>query len=499
MGRRSFEDPAQNSRTRHASGWKRGLRPVLLASLALAACHVPGGGVSIAQTGTGWEGLPFRVAATPAYSLMLYADGWGLVNETGRLELAPGAQIVAFTPVAAQVEPRGAYLQVPGTVSDRRFRYDLQSRERLMERYHGREVEIVTATGSIKATLLMTETGPVYRIGDRLTPDPGGRVVYPPLPDLAVEPSLEWIVRASGPWSGSATASYVVNRLGWQNEYTLRTDAEQTRGEWTQWAAISNQSGGRYPDAQVTLVAGEVRRDDRAPMPLAYGGARAYSEVAPAEPFAARYQYRLPQRMTLERNSEPRVSLARAESVPLTRSFRITSAVSLYRATDPELPRKAQVRLTIPNTDASNLGKPLPRGKVTVYTPNRQGVQAVAGEPMIPDTPRGQTIILELGEAFDVTAERRQTQFEVAADGTRVGYSITLRNEMDRAVSVEVTEQIPGDWTLLSNSHPYERVSASELRFKPSVPAGGTVTLTYVARVRTQPPSQVTPAPPEPR
>ncbi|MNX05908.1 hypothetical protein D3C86_355350 [compost metagenome] len=494
MGRRSFGEKARQDGTRG-----RWLRPVLLASLALAACHAPGGGLSIAQTASRWEGLPVREAQSTAYALTLYADGWGLVNETGRLELTPTEQIVAFSPVAAQTEPRGAYLQIPGTVSDRRFRYDLQSRERLMERYHGRTVEIVTATGSISAVLLVTETGPVFRIGDRLTSDPGGRVVYPPLPDLAVEPRLEWVVSVSAPWSGTATASYIVNRLGWQNEYTLRTDADQTRGEWTQWAALSNQSGGRFPDAQVTLVAGDVRREDRfPPVPLAYGGKRAYAEIAPAEPFAARYQYRLPERITLERNAEPRISMARADGVPLTRIFRIMSMVDLYRSIEPELPRKATIRLTIPNTEAANLGKPLPRGKVTVYTPNRQGEQAVAGEPMIPDTPRGQTIILELGEAFDVTAQRTQTKLEVTSDGSRVGYSITLRNQMDRAVPVEVIEQIPGDWTVLSNSHPYDRLSASELRFRPTVPAGGEVKVTYEVRVRTQlPPSPV--PPPAPR
>jgi Uncharacterized conserved protein len=190
--------------------------------------------------------------------------------------------------------------------------------------------------------------------------------------------------------------------------------------------------------------------------------------------------------------------LARADGVPLTRVFRIVSMVDLYRSLDPELPRKATIRLTIPNTEAANLGKPLPRGKVTVYTPNRQGEQAVAGEPMIPDTPRGQAIILELGEAFDVTAQRTQTKLEVTSDGSRVGYAITLRNQMDRAVSVEVIEQIPGDWTVLSNSHPYDRLSASELRFRPMVPAGGEVKVTYEVRVRTQPPPSPVP-PPTPR
>lgn len=491
MSRRSseFETEARLSR------W---LKPTLGMSLILAACHVPGGAsLSLAQSAERWSGLPLRLASSTGYGVTLYADGWALVNESASLSLASGEQIVRVSPVAAQVEPRGAYLQVPGTVSDRRFRYDLLTRERLMERYHGQIVEIVSATGSITATLLMTETGPVYRIGDRLMTDPPGRVVFPPLPDLAAEPSLEWIVRLPSAWSGTATASYIVNRLGWQSEYTLVTDADQRRGVWTQWAAISNQSGGRYPDARITLIAGDVRREER-PIPLAYGGARAYAEVAPAEPYAARYQYRLPEPVTLERNSEQRLNLATSDAVPLTRSFRIVSSVSLYRNVEPELPRKALLRLTIPNTEAAKLGKPLPRGKVTVYTPTRQGSPAVAGEPLIPDTPKGQPILLDLGEAFDVTVERKQTQLSMNSDGTQVSYQILLRNQQEQAVTIDVIEQIPGDWSVLRHSLPYERASASELRFRPTVPAGGEVTLTYTVQVRTEAPSRSVPAPNEP-
>ena len=469
-----------------AAGRSRALRAMLLASLGLAACHVPGsGGLTIAQSAPRWEGLPVRQALPTGYALTLYADDWSLVNTMASVRLETGEQIVSLSPVASQLEAQGAYLQIPAQVSDKRFRNDLQSRERLMERYHGKTVEIVTATGSITATLLVTETGPVYRIGDRLTPDPGGRVVYPPLPDLAIEPTLEWIAKANAPWSGTATASYVVNRMGWSSEYTLRTDADQTRGEWTQWAAIRNQSGGSYPNARVTLVAGDVRRESRPPAPMDHGGMRAYSmEVAP-ESYAARYQYRLPDPLTLERNAEPRLTLARADGVPITRSFHLTSSVNLYRELEPALPRKAQIRLTIENTEAANLGKPLPRGKVTVYTPNRQGEQAIAGEPMIPDTPKGQPLLLNLGDAFDVTGERKQTSYTLSDEGARIGYSITLRNQMDRPVTVDVTEQLPGDWSVLSNSHPYERTSASTLRFRPTVPPGGAVTLTYEVRVRT--------------
>ncbi len=460
---------------------------VILATLALAACHSPGGtSLTIAQANANWADLPLREASPTATTLTLYADGWGLVNQTANLALEKGEQVVSVSPVAGQVEPRGAYLQIPGIVSDRRFRFDLSNRERLLERYHGLTVEIVTATGSIPATLLMTESGAVYKIGDRLVPDPPGRVSLPPLPGLAVEPRLEWIVSLPAPWTGQATASYVVNRLGWENEYTLVTDEAQQRGEWTQWAAISNQSGGSFPDARITLIAGDVRRDDRTFSPI-NGGARAFRfEAAPAESFASRYLYRLPRPMTLERNSENRVNLAKADGLPLTRSFRIVSSVSLYREVESEIPRKAQLRLTVPNTEAANLGKPLPRGKVTVYTPTPQGEAAVAGEPMIPDTPKGQTLILDLGEAFDVTARRKQTQHEVTNEESRLGYAITLRNQQDQAVTVDLIEQLPGDWSVISHSHPYERLSASELGFRPTIPAGGELTITYSVSVRTE-------------
>lgn len=462
-----------------------GRQSMLVLSLALAACHVPGsGGLSVAQTKTRWEGLPLQSAEMIGQALTLYPENWALVNETARVSLQPGEQIVSLSPVPSQVEARGATLQLPGTVSDRRYRHDLQTRERLMERYHGRTVSIVTATGSLSATLLMTDTGPVYRIGDRLTPDPGGRVVYPPLPDLALEPTLDWIVQAASAWTGTATASYLVNQLGWQNEYTLVTDARQTRGAWSQWAAINNQSGGRFADARITLIAGDVRRESRPPVPLDVGF-RAYSEAAPAESFAARYQYRLPQRVTLERNSEVRHLLARADDVPIARTFHVTSVVPLHREPAPDLPRKAQIRLTIANTAEANLGKPLPRGKVTVYTPTPEGSQAVAGEPMIPDMPKGQAMILNLGEAFDVTAQRRQTRYETSEAGTTLGYAITLRNEQDQPVTVELSEQLPGDWTMRTHSHPFETPSATSIRFRPTIPAGGEVTVSYEVLIRT--------------
>jgi hypothetical protein len=48
---------------------------------------------------------------------------------------------------------------------------------------------------------------------------------------------------------------------------------------------------------------------------------------------------------------------------------------------------------------------------------------------------------------------------------------------------VEVVEAFPGEWTILEESRPHERVDARTARWEVAVPAGGSATLTYRVRV----------------
>ncbi len=466
----------------------RVIKTLLLASTLLMGCQRS---VTIAQAEAAlapWERLLVRSAspATRSVELTLYTDSWALVTDARPVDLTAGEQVVRFPEVAAQTDGTGGYVQVPGTVTARRFRNDLQSRDRLLARYHGRQVDIYPrgATTPIQATLLMTDSGAVYMVGDRLYTEPPGRVALPPIEGLALSPTMEWIVRLDAPYSGIATVSYVANQLGWKTEYTLVTDRDQTRGDWKQWAAIQNRSGADYPDARITLVAGDVRRDREArPYAFAYGGSRAYADVAAPESYAARYLYRLPAPVTLRRDTDERVALRSFQGVPIDRTYRVEAAIQLLREPYPETPRKARIRLTIPNTVQAGLGEALPGGKITVYTPTRQGELAIAGEPTLADTPVGQSLEIDLGEAFDVTAERSQTAYRVTATTHEVAYRVLLRNQQGVAVNVWVTEQLSGDWTITRSSHPYERLSTTQIRFRVPVPAQGSTEVTYEASI----------------
>jgi hypothetical protein len=95
-----------------------------------------------------------------------------------------------------------------------------------------------------------------------------------------------------------------------------------------------------------------------------------------------------------------------------------------------------------------------------------------------------------------VTAERVQTDYGQEAippahRGLPVrqritsSYRVTITNAKREAVSVDVREARAGVWTVLTSSVPAEKLSASEVRFRVSVPAGGEATLIYTVQVET--------------
>jgi len=104
-------------------------------------------------------------------------------------------------------------------------------------------------------------------------------------------------------------------------------------------------------------------------------------------------------------------------------------------------------------------------------------------------TPKNETVRLKLGETFDVTADKKQTDFQKIAGSGRYNYTfesayeIVLKNAKTEAVSVTVREPMPGDWTMLSESHPHQKTAAGTAEWQIKVPAEGQTTLTYRVRV----------------
>ena len=89
------------------------------------------------------------------------------------------------------------------------------------------------------------------------------------------------------------------------------------------------------------------------------------------------------------------------------------------------------------------------------------------------------------GEAFDVTADKKQTDFRrreptnKASTVYESAYEIVLRNAKTEAVTVTVREPVPGDWTMLEESQKHAKVASGTAEWRINVPAGGSSTLKY--------------------
>jgi len=109
------------------------------------------------------------------------------------------------------------------------------------------------------------------------------------------------------------------------------------------------------------------------------------------------------------------------------------------------------------------------------------------GEDHIDHTPKDESVDLHVGNAFDIVAERKQTDYKVISKNlVEMEYEITLRNHKDAAVTVEVNEPIGGDWEMLSSTYEAKKTDAFAAQFEVPVAANGTSVLTYRVRVRWQ-------------
>jgi hypothetical protein len=94
-------------------------------------------------------------------------------------------------------------------------------------------------------------------------------------------------------------------------------------------------------------------------------------------------------------------------------------------------------------------------------------------------------VSLHIGNAFDVVAERLQTDFQRLGPRTvELEYQISLRNHKSDPITVAVNEPIGGDWTILNSTFKYEKTAAFAARFTVPVAANSEAQLKYRVRIR---------------
>ena len=463
----------------------------------LAALFVP--------AGTQAADLPDSTAAErKSVSVTVYNVNLALVRETRSLSIdRSGTRSLRFMDVPASIDPRTVHLEsltAPGDLSvlEQNYEYDLISPEKLMEKYVGREVEIVEqaedlTTRTVKAELLSVNGAPVYRIDNRIVIGQSGKVTLPTLPaELVARPTLVWTLDARKAGRQEIEASYLTDNMNWSADYVAVVDADDRETSLNGWVTIDNKSGASFADATLKLVAGDVRRIQPRPQ-VAMDMLESRAVKAAAAPQFAEEQffeyhlYTLERPTTIKDNQTKQLSLFSASKIPVTKRMMLVGQPWYYRSQAGTLMQneKVSVVLELVNSEKDGLGMPLPKGTVRVYKKDRSGAQQFVGEDSIDHTPKDETVRLHVGDAFDVVADRTQTDYKVLSPHeSESAYEISIRNRKDEPVTVTVREPVGGDWRIVTSSLPGKKLDAATIEFSVPVPANQEVKLTYRVRVR---------------
>lgn len=226
--------------------------------------------------------------------------------------------------------------------------------------------------------------------------------------------------------------TYQALGLTWWADYNLILDERDgCRMDLSAWVTIVNQSGGSFPNASLKLVAGDVNRVRPTAVKM-----RAISEELTVAGAMDGFQqselfeyhvYTLGRRTDLPDNSTKQIELFPAVNGATCRKQLVFTAAPVAPVfygpnTDQGFAAsqrgQAQVFLEFDNRAENRMGMPLPAGRMRVNQLAADGSLEFIGEDLLRHTPRNETVSLRLGTAFDITGERRQTDFR---SDSRVG------------------------------------------------------------------------------
>jgi len=440
-------------------------------------------------------------------SLSIYSDGRVVVRRTLPQALSKGRSTLALK--LEGLDPATLFSPDTSVTLLSALLRPPTDRQAALQRAVGQTLAFVRqraggGADTVRASVVRTDPAQ-YRLPDgRLLLDDPGEPLFP-AELVRTAPDVTVVLDAARDRPRTELA-YVTEGTTWEALYQVVIGGAGS-GSVTGTATLRSQAL-RADSADVQIVAGTIRRARPAAKAdeLSYQRrpAMALSQVVVSgvatseETVGETHVYQLAGRLSLEPGVPLSVALFPRGTTTYTQDFTVPGAlpwrgfVGQTPGEDNRVP--VQVWYTLKRGRGTPFGdRPLPGGTVQLYQADSAGRLQLLGEARSEHTAPGRDLRVQSGDAFDITAERVQTDYaqEQLAPPKRgmaprqrltVSYKVTISNAKPAPVTVDVREARFGVWHVTESSVPAEKLSATEVRFRISVPANGDATLTYTVQ-----------------
>jgi len=436
-----------------------------------------------------------------AVEVTVYNSNLGLIKDTRQVDVPKGRGELLFMDVASHIRPVTVHVQSVDnpqgfTVLEQNYEYDLISSKKILDKYVGKKIKIIDwnryqdRRDVVDAVLLSNNKGQVFKIKDEIYLGHPGVRVLPQLPqNLIAKPTLTWLYDNERSRPQRLVVSYLTNNINWKADYVVLVNKDDTSADISGWVTIINKSGATYRDARLKLVAGEIHRakeevelKEYTMAPRARRKSSSFKEKA----FFEYHIYDLDRKTTIKERQTKQLSLLEADRANITKEFVLYGIKSyftrLYRPMKPKQPVSVFIKFN--NSKENHLGMPLPAGVMRLYKQDGDGSRQFIGEDKIEHTPKDEEVRLKIGRAFDVVAERRQTDYKALTRSLHESeWEIKIRNHKQNDVIVRVIEPLFGNWKVIAKSHPYKKTDAHTIEFDVKVPKDGEAKIKYRVQV----------------
>lgn len=469
-------------------------------------------------------------------SLTIYNQDFAVVRQDVALELKSGENLINVNDITMHLEPDSVILRDPAgkhslQVLEQNYRADAISQSLLLSLYEGKTIDFEINPGQIvkgkvirsgytphdyfamnrygqsyyQAQMAVASDQPIIEVNGQLKFGLPGTPIFPSLTaDSILKPRLEWILSTDKAGKFPAEFSYVTGGMSWQADYNIVAPEKGDIVDIIGWVTIDNQTGKNFENARIKLMAGDVNKIQPG-MAAPVAANRAMMEAVAAAPavtekaFDEYHLYTLERTTTLRDRETKQVEFIHASAVPSKQIYVYDGARIDYNRYSgwnwenirndhgygTESNPKIWVMREFVNSQANHLGMPLPKGRMRFYRRNDDGQMEFTGENMIDHTPKDETVRIYTGNAFDLTGERRRTNYTVenGKNAAIETFEIKVRNHKKESVQIRIVEHLyrGKNWTIGANSDEYQTKDAQTIEFPVTVNPDGEKVITYTA------------------
>jgi hypothetical protein len=445
------------------------------------------------------------LADQQAVNVTIYNNDMALVHDRRRISLTAGVNRIAWRDVSASMDATSAILDADESSSqvsvlEQNFDYDVLGQDSLLQKYVGYDVIVVHPAKFAgerdrrehAKILSVNNGGIVLQYADRVETRIDGYIIFPRIPkSLRDRPTLTLDLQSADVGPQVLDLRYLTSGLSWSVAYVGTLDPDQSHMSLVGLVTLDNTSGTSYHNARLQLVAGTVNvtraaaRGALKTISNVTSGADMYNANASQENVLEYHLYTLPHQTTILDKQTKQLALLSANEVPVTKMLELNGAPYFYQSEAGDLSDRLPIAVIVSFVNkGGDLGIPLPAGQMRIYQDDSRGLAQYVGGDTIPHTPKNDTVRLNLGDAFDIVARKRQTDFRLISDCESEGsYEFDVTNGKDVPQDLRVIEPIPGDWTITRESQPHTKSSAGSATWSLHLPADGKAALTYTADV----------------